>query len=396
MSEKTQQPKIIDFVRIKSWYVPANAESYRILRSIKVPLLKIHKDMIPTLKLATDRRNIRARAKDFSTILEKRLDDMGTAWKSKPGRTCKLTEKRLVFSAPCSDRNRRSIAKLEASFAKFCDRWGHKYIPLYSERDDRIRLVIDYLFDAGRNPVIESEPVQTERKFELALGFTKLVLTFLDRPLSAVTAENPSPRVMPPMIHLEVFTQMGSNWHSVHTATLVDQQIGDLSQMLTALSIMYDRRDQVDSGYEPSSQSTAAPKPPLRKDVADQLRDLVKQTEGRVLDLATASTEAQVEAHAKDLISIGRRIPRLNERLQQAGIDLVVSRQMLVENLDNANAAWLHLFTTRADGLTAEQRETAAASLWDRVKAVKDTWLKAELKDVVQALDLLKNVVSKE
>jgi len=234
MSQNTREPQIIELVKIRQWYVPADSSSYEILRGLKIPRLKIHRDMLPIIKMATGPRGIRARAKDFTEILNARLDKMGTQWQSRKGRKCRMTDKRLVFVAPSTEHNKKATAALEASFAKFCLRWGFKYVPNYSEKDGRLKLVVDYEFDPERNPVISDADKTEVSEFEVVLGFTKIRLTFNSQLKAA--------RGMPPVTHLEVFEQAGTMWKPVHTGTFADQQIGALEPLMTALSSLYDRR----------------------------------------------------------------------------------------------------------------------------------------------------------
>lgn len=379
MSEKTQ----IELVKVKSWFIPADATSYKILRQLGLPLTKIHRDSVPLMKLATEPRGIKAHARNFSELLEKRLDQMGQAWKSKPGRTCKLTETRLSFTAPASDKNRRDVIFIDTSFSKFCQRWGFKYVAEYSERDDKIRLVVDYSFDPGRNPVIDlAEQVKTPTVFELALGFTKIKIDFLSSPSTLIGGKRLA-QALPPVIKVDILTQKGSEWETVHTGTCVDQQIGDLSQFMAAVAQMYERRALFDTGKEPVP--LVVPKPPIRKEVIEQLKELTKLTETQVLDLGTCMNQEQALVMARALAQTARRIPRINAKLVEVGIDLVITRQMLVQHIDGEHAAWMHLFQQKT-GQTGDQLESSAKWAWEHVKAVRDAWLKVEEQDVEGAV----------
>lgn len=379
MSEKTQ---VIELVKIKSWYIPATPDAYQLLKSIKVPLLKVHKDFIPTLRLATDPRGIRARSIDFSTILHERLDKIGVQWKSKPGRTCKLTDNRLVFSAPCSDRNRRAVANLESAFARFCQRWGFRCVPLYSERDNKLRLVVDYSFDPGRNPVIDSAQVPAEQAFELVLGFTRIKLTFMDRPTSQGQAR-------PPLIHTEVSIQQGSDWKVVHTGTSTNNQIGDLSQFLTCLGRLHTNRQVLEDGGQVSEQPVMLGAKPLRPEVVTQLRELTRQVETALVGITLDENETMNQQRIDELVAVGRKLPRLNTRLAEAGIALEVSRQSLVQYLTNAQSLWPYLFDPKYDQqvipCSPDLIDEMCAEGWPRLLRLKAAWISAEFNDPEQA-----------
>jgi hypothetical protein len=240
MSQNTQpEPKqILELVQIKSWYIPANAETYRALRDIKVPLLKVHRDFLPTLQLATQRAKLRVRARKFSDILDAYLDKIGANWMSKKGRKCRLNPTRLVFTAPLTLKNKEAVARLDVALATFFERWGHRYVPIYSTEGDRLKLVVDYGFDPQRNPVIRTVEVDKSQAFEFQFGFTKIKFTFHDAKAQQTATRT---RALPRMIQLEVFTQAGSDWVLAHTSTCVDGQIGDPSQFMAAMGVLFER-----------------------------------------------------------------------------------------------------------------------------------------------------------
>lgn len=391
MSAKTQQPpateQTIEFVKIRQWYVPRNADSYRILRELRTPLLKMHRDFLPVLKLVTVPRGIKAKAFDFESILNERLDKLGLQWKSRPGRTCKLTDKRLAFSAPCNDRNRRAIASLEASFAKFCTRWGFKATPLYSEREDRLRLVIDYQFDPSRNPIIESAPVEQTRSFELVLGNTKFKISFMDKPTS-----NQGGRNMPPIIHFETFAKAGSDWKLAHTGTCVDPEIGDPVQFMTALSLLFDRRQIIDEGS--SYQPWANVPDRTRNEVADELRTLTTEAESLLFKLAQAPGHPETSLWLTQMWAVGRKIPRLATRLKTVHIDIGLTRQSILGHVVSARNLYpfflqremayvLNLPTEVVDGkevvrdLSPMEIDERSKVIWPRLLRIKAAWIAA-------------------
>lgn len=396
MSEKTQQ--IIELVRIKSWYVPRNLDTYRILRQLKVPLLKIHRDFLPALKLVTGPRNIRAKSTDFTEILNKRLDMIGAQWKSKPGRTCRLTEKRLLLAAPCSDANRRAIASLEASFAKFCSRWGYKTSPIYSERDDRLRLVVDFEFDPSRNPIIESEPVETTRPFELVLGNTKFKVTFMDKPTSLSGGRN-----MPPIILFETFTKAGSDWKLANTGTCVDLELGDPSEFIVAMSILMDRRRVADDG---GSYQPWAPIPDsTRTEVLEELRALTVEAETNLFKMAQAPAHQERDQWMAKLGTAGRKVPRLAIKLKAAHVDLVLTRQMLLAHINSPKSLYPFFLQKEmgylflgADGKPVDMSpadiEARSTEIWPMVQRVKAAWISAESKDTEGQVKKLKKLVA--
>jgi hypothetical protein len=222
MSTKTHT--VINLVRVKSWFIPGDAASYQALKEAAGPLLIFHKDFLPTLQLATRRHGIRAKETLWTDLFHKRMDLIGAAWKAKPGRNCRITDDKLVFQAKSSKRNRMAVAQLEASLAKFFARWSFRYRPVFSETADRLKLVIEFKFDPELQPIVPVVPVDVKRTYEMVLGFTKLSLTFYDKPSEDVKVRG----MIAPLVLLEVFTQTGNTWHAVHTSTFKPAQIGDI------------------------------------------------------------------------------------------------------------------------------------------------------------------------
>jgi hypothetical protein len=227
--------QVLELVQYKSWFIPRDTETYRALVQMKVPLLKIHKDFIPTLQLVTKRAGVRVRASKFQDILDAYLDQIGASWMKRPGRRCKLGQSRLVFTSQVTMKDKESMQKLDVALARFFERWSHSYYPVYSTEGDRQKLVVDYSFDPTRNPVIQSTEVVKPEAYELELGFTKLRFVFHDN----ATRANGKPK--PKMIQLEVLTKAGTNWQLSHTSTCVDGQIGDPSQFLACMGHLFNR-----------------------------------------------------------------------------------------------------------------------------------------------------------
>lgn len=235
MSTKTQS--VIELVKVKSWYIPADAMSYQALKSAGLPMLIFHKDFLPTLQLATRRHNIRAREILWSDMLNTRLDLVGEQWKSKEGRSCKLTETKLIFLAKANETNRKAIALLEASLAKFFARWAFRYYPVFSETHDRYKLVVDFKFNPELSPIIPVIPVDVKLESELILGFTKIKVTFFDKPTEELRVRG----MIAPLIMLEVFAQAGNSWQPMYTSTCKPAQIGNVATFIPGFAELFKR-----------------------------------------------------------------------------------------------------------------------------------------------------------
>jgi len=237
MSQKAPD-NIVTLMKIKSWYIPADVHTYQVLRELKIPLLKFHKDFVPVLLLRMKSAKFRVKAKTFQETLDAYLDKVGEQWQSKPNRKARMNPTRLVFRAPLTVKNKEAVQKLDIALAKFFERWAFRYIATYSAEGDRLKFVVDYSFDPQRNPVIHAvEPAQKE-VFEMVLGFTKIRFTFHHKREQKLETKT---RGLPPVIQTEVFQQAGSDWRQTFTSTCVDAQIGDPSQFIAAMGLFHAR-----------------------------------------------------------------------------------------------------------------------------------------------------------
>lgn len=238
MSEKTQATRKLNLVKIRSWHIPYDAMTYGLLKTLNIPLLKIHSDFMDTLEFHAKANGLTLDIKPFSTQLNSKLDELGTIWKSKDGRNCRMDDRRLTFIASPTEFNRKSIAKLETHLHAFFIRWAHKSIASFSESPTRIKLVVDYSFDPRKEPVIPSVDPTPKNDFQIILGFTKIKVTLFDKRIKESQAKG----VWAPHTQVEIFTKAGNEWIIVHTATFTDNQIGDVGDMLQALGILFNRR----------------------------------------------------------------------------------------------------------------------------------------------------------
>lgn len=235
MSTKTQQ--VVYLVKIKSWYLPKDAQSYDLLKKASVPLLIFHKDFLPTLQLATRRASLRAKEVLWSDVYNERMTKVGVQWKSKPGRTCKLGDSKLVFLAKSTASNRTALAALEGSLQKFFARWAFKYYPVFSETASQLKLVVDIKFDPGRLPVTPIELPEQKRIYELVLGFSKVRLSFYDKDVETLRKRG----LIAPLVLLEMFTQAGTEWQLVHQSTTKPSQIGDITGFIPGVAELFSR-----------------------------------------------------------------------------------------------------------------------------------------------------------
>lgn len=224
------QQKVINLTRIKQWYIPADNEAYLTLKKHGVPLLKIHQNFLPTLRLLTQKHNIRGRVVDFNQdILDPFLERLGSLWNKKYGKAT-ITNKVMVFQAKDDKlvEAREAVPKLEERLRQFFDRWGFKFQCEFSEVKSRLKLHVEYWFDNNKSPVIlMDEPEVEQPKVMLKLGFTRLVFAFDQH-------QNQFGKG-PGYVHLTIEVSQGGRWAPLRTSRCTYTELSSVLPLVTAL-----------------------------------------------------------------------------------------------------------------------------------------------------------------
>ena len=233
----SDNPTTVNLLQVKAWFIPADAESYAILKKAGLPLLKFHGEMLPTIKLATDSRGIVLRAKKFGAYLDSKFEALGSAWlkNREHGRKCLITEKRLVFSGDLNTTNKKGICKIDHYLSDLFARWGYAYTSTYSETNAKLKLVADFYFDPKREPVVPMIDPVNNPEAEILLGFSKIKLTFFTKATDKTKARG----WKTPIVLLEVFTQTGVEWTAVWSSTFSTTQIGDMNSIIAGISLLH-------------------------------------------------------------------------------------------------------------------------------------------------------------
>jgi hypothetical protein len=241
------EPNEIRMTRIKQWYFPADVESYKILRSMGVPLLKINQTFLPTLRLITKARGISGKEIMFNEeLLDPFLNMLATTWKKKYGK-CLISSSEMTFIASDPEKlqaAKDAIQKLEALIHTFFSRWGFAYIPQYSESASgkRIKFHVSYKFDDKKMPIINLEAEEMVLpKVHLKLGFVRLTLSF-DNPKgkivygkSAPGAERPPKYIEPGFVHVTYEISKGGKWEPYHSSKCNITQLSNVLPFVMAL-----------------------------------------------------------------------------------------------------------------------------------------------------------------
>lgn len=221
--------QIVRLTKIKQWYMPVDADSYKIMRTAGVSLLRIHADFMPTVKTLTRKHNIRSESVDFNdSILTPHLDKLSELWRKKANRTSTLTSSVLKFETTHKDAyeaGKIALPKLEDALRRFFSRWGYTASYEISETRHKLLLHVRYKYDSNRSPVLSLiEDKELLPQIKIDLGFIRLSLTPGERD-----------------IEVNVSQQHGSDWKTVATTTCLYDQISDVRPMINALMGVVDK-----------------------------------------------------------------------------------------------------------------------------------------------------------
>lgn len=219
----SRKQKHIVLTKIKQWYMPVDADSYKVLRNAGIPLIRIHENFLPTLSLLTKSKNIKASLVGFNdTILHPYLDELGSRWQKKEHRKASITASVLKFetsSASILEPSREALIKIEASLRKFFTRWGYTAIFESSESRGKCKLHVTYKYDSNRAPVIHLVEDPTSLPIiKLELGYVRISITLGEKE-----------------VETNVALATGGIWTSVQTTRCLYSQVSDVRPFVAAL-----------------------------------------------------------------------------------------------------------------------------------------------------------------
>lgn len=214
----------LSLTKIKQWYLPFDAETYKIMRDqLGLPVTRIHQNLFPILHAAAKKHKMEIRGINFiDDILNPYLDKLGTTWLKREHRTATLNGSVLKFETTNSkvkEQGVLAINKLEGSLRRFFERWGYKAVFEYSEARGKCKLHVKYKFNSEQMQVIPLvEPNEALPTVRLKLGFVKLTLI-----------------LGPKSVEVNYAIAAGTGWTSMHTSTCLYSQISDVRPMMRAL-----------------------------------------------------------------------------------------------------------------------------------------------------------------
>jgi hypothetical protein len=215
--------QVVKLTKIKSYYMPVDADDYKLLRSHGVAAIKIHENLMPTVGIILKKYDIKPQLINFvDAILNPYLDRIGEAWQAKEFRVATINKSTMKFEttkASIQPQAREALHKLETSLRRFFTRWGFLAVFEMSELRGKLKLHVQYKFDPERPPVIPLvEDPTSMPSIKLELGFVRIMLTPMKRE-----------------IEINISAAAGTEWNSIYTSRCLYSQVSDVRPMMSAL-----------------------------------------------------------------------------------------------------------------------------------------------------------------
>lgn len=271
---KAKIPKVITFTKIKQWYLPIDAASYKLLRAAKCPMLRVHEDFIQTLRLITKPRGIQCRLVDFNaTIMYPFFDELGRRWQKKAHRKAMITSSVVKFEtthSSASVQGKKALQQIESSLRRFFNRWGYSASFEMSEARGKCKLHVNYKYDSNKMPELpmQDDPAALPA-IVVDLGYIRVKLSLGEKELEVNLAQ-----------------AAGSGWTSMHTSRCLYSQVSDVRPMINALMEVVNKDEH---NFDNRSINTL---PALSKSAVTEIKEFAKSVPTEAYYVETTSDEA--------------------------------------------------------------------------------------------------------
>lgn len=211
---------IVRFVKYKSWLIIADEESYKTSVSIGVPLLKIHEDMIPSLKLIFKEHGLKGKKEDFlETIWAPFFETFKNTWHvPERGRVLKY-EKFGRMQLVCKMKSEALLNKALDTLNLFLQRWSFLAETEVKKRGVSISVNVSFAFSERVQPLLRLDELQLPSKDSVEpqiFEFGNLRFVFEERKGFGKA---------PDYVVLKTESKAGDNWDCVHSANLRDWEL---------------------------------------------------------------------------------------------------------------------------------------------------------------------------
>lgn len=216
--------KMITLTKIKQFYMPVDAKSYKRMRAAGIPLLRFHESMLETVALLGKLKKLKATLTPFKDgILNPFLDRLSDDWKSLHEDTrVKIDSKSIRLEtthADASEKVEPVIEDLRQCVQRFFERWGYSFSFEASTKRGKHLIHIEYWFSESKLPVIhlEDDPV-TQLNFDFVCGWMKFSFNTDDK-----------------YLNVTVHTSHGGQWQVQSTTRCLFSQVSNVMPMIAGL-----------------------------------------------------------------------------------------------------------------------------------------------------------------
>lgn len=223
------EEKVIKLVKQRSYFIPADAKSYRLLCDFGMASTRIHEDIIQTVKDVVSKQGYTLRASHFRKVYNEFFDQLQAAWESQPGRNFSLNKDRLILKArqkAYAQARKHALPRAEARLRAFLERWGYVGDFAFSEKAGlSLRLVVDLRKDVNP-PVIKMKAQRTEEQRTLVVGRHRLKFS-----------------QDPKFFYVEVEAKAGDTWVRKDFFQALHNEVSDPKFLIGSLIDSYSRAD---------------------------------------------------------------------------------------------------------------------------------------------------------
>ncbi len=228
---------IVRFVKYKSWLLIADEESYKTTIAMGTPILKIHEDMVPSLKLLFKAHSLKGKREDFlETVWTPFFEKFQAAWHvPEKGRQLKY-EKFGRLQLICKAKSEPVLNKALDALSQFLQRWSFISEFETKKRGVSISVTVSFAFSDRVQPLLKLEEAslpEKEPNVQNIFEFGNIRFVFEERKGFGKA---------PDYIIVKTESKSGDNWDCVHSGQLRDWelnaiQINNLMQYLFNLKV---------------------------------------------------------------------------------------------------------------------------------------------------------------
>lgn len=154
----------LKLVRLKTWFIPADRESYQLLVDLGFPTTKIREESRGPLSLILKKKQIDVSVVKFKDIRDKFFNAVADAWLKHPGRLATVGVTSLTLETKkksALDKAMKSLPKYKSKIEQWAERWGMHVTMTESELRGMLKLRIDFSV-SERAPVIRLKSSVTD------------------------------------------------------------------------------------------------------------------------------------------------------------------------------------------------------------------------------------------